>query len=154
MILLWKAVVLEVGVKGLQAHAQNVWFAKNLIRSPENRVKMAPNVVWLQKMVPNVCMKTHETYFGSYTKKRSSWSLWGKMYWQKLHKIFSVKFGEIRAKFCTPEIGLLLHLWWKVTSAPVAPHLKGQRGKGPPPCLHSPARLCILLHTHSLYSLL
>jgi len=29
----------------------------------------------------------------------------------------------------TPNICLLLHLWWKGTSAAVAPLLKGQRGK-------------------------
>jgi len=43
-------------------------------------------------------------YFGGYTKKKSSWSLWEKIYRQKLHKNFSGKFGEIRAKFCTPDL--------------------------------------------------
>jgi len=33
MILLWKAVVLEVGV---QAHTQKFWFAENLDNIPEN----------------------------------------------------------------------------------------------------------------------
>jgi len=36
MILLWKAVVLEVGMQELQAHPQKFWFAENLGKSPEN----------------------------------------------------------------------------------------------------------------------
>ena len=36
MMLLWKAVVLEVGV---QAHPQKVWFDENLGKSPENSGK-------------------------------------------------------------------------------------------------------------------
>ena len=36
MILLWKAVVLEVGVQEVQAHPQKFWFAENLGNIPEN----------------------------------------------------------------------------------------------------------------------
>ena len=47
-------------------------------------------------------------------------------------KSFSGKFKEIRKKFfATPKICLLLKLWRKSTSAPVAPLLKGQRDKCP-----------------------
>ena len=37
--------------------------------------------------------------------------------------------GNLGKILRTPKICLLLHLWWKGTSAPVAPLLKGQRGK-------------------------
>jgi len=58
--------------------------------------------------------------------------LWKRICRQKLHKIFSGKFGEIRAKtFATPKICLLLNLWWKSNSNLVAPLLKGQRDKCP-----------------------
>ena len=36
MILLRKAVLLEMGVKGLQAHPKKFWFPENLGKSPEN----------------------------------------------------------------------------------------------------------------------
>ena len=43
-------------------------------------------------------------FFGSHTKKRSSWSLWEKSCRQKSQNNFSGKFGEIRAKIIhTPK---------------------------------------------------
>jgi len=39
MLLLWKAVVLELGVQGLQAHLKKFWSAENLGKSPENQLK-------------------------------------------------------------------------------------------------------------------
>ena len=85
--------LLEVGVQGLQAHPQKFWFAENLGKSPENPGKTGAQ-----------CLhgKHTRSYFGGYTKNKSSWFLWEKIYRQKLHKNFSGKFGEIRANFCTP----------------------------------------------------
>jgi len=93
------------------------------------RVKMAPNVVWLQKVAPKVCRKNMKTFFRSYTKKRFSWSLWRICVGKSCTKNFSGKFlGKSGKILRTPKICLLLHLWWKGTSAPVATLLKGQRG--------------------------
>ena len=39
MILLWKAVVLVVGVQGLQAYPKKFLFAENLGKRPENRAR-------------------------------------------------------------------------------------------------------------------
>jgi len=36
MILLWKAVALEMGEQGVQAHTQKFWFAEKLGNIPEN----------------------------------------------------------------------------------------------------------------------
>jgi len=36
MILLWKAVLLEVGLQGVQAHSQKFWFDEILGKIPEN----------------------------------------------------------------------------------------------------------------------
>jgi len=60
MILLWKAVVLEVRV---QAHPQKFWFAENLGKIPENPGKNGTQRCLLQKMAPKVCKKTHEEFF-------------------------------------------------------------------------------------------
>jgi len=56
MILLWKAVLLEVVVQGVQALPKSSDLLKIL-------VQMAPSVAWLQKMAPKVCKKTHEDLF-------------------------------------------------------------------------------------------
>jgi len=41
---------------------QNSW--KIWAKSLKIRKKIAPNVVWLQKMAPTVCKKSHEDFFG------------------------------------------------------------------------------------------
>ena len=59
-----------------------------------------------------------------------------------------LKFGQ--KSFTTPKISLLLNLWWKSTSAPVAPLLKGQGMNTPaiPPSSGVPVH--INLHALSL----
>ena len=103
MILLWKTVVLEVGMQGLQAHPQKFWFSENLCKSPENPGKNGAQRFWLQKMAPKVYIKTHENLFLEVTKKEVFISLWKKICRQKFHKNFSGKFGETRAKFFSPQ---------------------------------------------------
>ena len=151
MILLWKAAVLEMGLQGLQAHPQKFCFAENLGKSPEGLGKNGAHVVWLQKVAPKFCLETHEGLFGSYTRERSSWPLWKKICWQKLHKkLFGQVWGNSGKILCTPKICLLLYLWWKVTSTPVALILKGQGGKtlAMPP--FSDVSMHIILHALSL----
>jgi len=119
------------------------------------RVKIAPNVVWLKKMAPKVCIKkTWRPFFGGCTKKRSSRSLWDKICSQKLHKKFSGKFGEIRAKSFAPQTFACSYAYDEKAPPPPLPLFDWAEGEMPSPCLHSPASLCILFYTHSLYSLL
>jgi len=51
---------------------------------------MAPFVVWLQKIVPNVCRKTHQDPFLEVTSKQGP--IWEKICWQKSHKKL---FGQV-----------------------------------------------------------
>jgi len=68
------------------------------------RVKIAPNVVWLQKLAPKVCIKTHEELFLVVTPKRDLHDLCGRKFVSKsCTKNFSGKFGEIRAKSFAPQ---------------------------------------------------
>jgi len=93
-----------------------------------------------------------KTFFGGYAKKRSSWSLWGKICRQKLHKKLSGQLWGNSGKILRiPKMCLLLHLWWKDTSAPVSPLLKGQRGKCPrnASILRRP---CVYYFIHTLFT--
>ena len=131
------------GSAGSQAYPQKFWFAENLGKSLNTWLKIAPNVVWLQKMAPTICIKIHEDlFFRAYTKKKSSWSLWEKICRQKLHKNISGKFGEIRAKSFAPQKFACSYTWWKGIFAPVALFWKSRNGNVLS-CLHSPASLCI-----------
>jgi len=64
----------------IQAKYLKIW-----TNSLKIRAKIASNVVWLQKMAPNVYRKTHEDLFfwGGHIKKRSLWYLWEKICRQK-----------------------------------------------------------------------
>jgi len=54
----------------VQAQPQKFWFVENPGKIPENlgkfsenRAEKAANVVWFQKIAPNVCRKTYEGLF-------------------------------------------------------------------------------------------
>jgi len=133
MLLLWKAVVLELGVQGLQAYLQKFDLLKIWAKALKISVKMAPNIVWLKKAAPKVCIETHEDFFLEVTPKRGLHDLCGRKFVGKscTKKLFR-KVWENPGKILRMlKICLLLHLWWKGTSAPVAPLLKGQFGKRP-----------------------
>jgi len=73
-----------------------------------------------------------KTFFWRLPQKEVFMVLWKRIWRQKLHKkLFGQVWGNSGKILCTPKICLLLHLWWKGTSAPVAPLLKGQRRKCP-----------------------
>jgi len=87
MILLSKAGVLEEGVRGLQPQPHKFWLAKNLGKSPENPGKnTAQHCLPSKNGAQGLHKNTWTPFFGGYTKKRSSWSLWEKTLRQKLHK--------------------------------------------------------------------
>ena len=154
--LLWKSVVLEVGVQRLQAHPKLFWFAENLGKSPENPGRKGSNVVWLQKMATKVCIKTHhEDLFLEITPKRGLHDFGGRKFvGKRCTKNFSGMFGEIWAKsFASQKFACSYTYDEKAPPRPL--HLFWQsRGGNAFACLHSPASLCILFYTHSLYSLL
>ena len=143
MILLWKAVVLEVGWRGCKRTPNSFDLLKIWVKALKIRVKMAPNVVWLQKMAPNVCIKTHETLFWRLHQKEVFMIFVGENLWAKVaQKLFGQNLGNS---------GEILHPRNLPASAPMMKsHLRPRRpsferteGERTPPCLHSPARLCI-----------
>jgi len=102
-------------------------------KSLKIRVKMAPNVVWHQKMIPKVHGKTHEDLFLEATPKKVFVILVGKNLWAKIaQKAFRASLGKFgQESFALPEICVLLHLWWKVTFVSIAHLLQGRREKCP-----------------------
>ena len=98
-------------------------------------VKMASNVVWLHAVGSTVCIKKHESVILEVTPKRGLHDLCGRKFAGKVaQKTFRQVWGESGKILRTSKICLLLHLWWKGTSSPVATLLKGQKGK----CLAMP----------------
>jgi len=103
MILLWEAVVLELGVHGLQTQTQKVWFAENLSKNLDNPCKNGAQHCLLQKVARKVCIKTHEDLSLEVTSKRGFHDLCGRKFLGKSCAInFSGKFAEIRAKSSAP----------------------------------------------------
>jgi len=103
-------------------------------------------------MAPKVCIKPHEDLF---------WRLHQKDVFMifvrenVLAKVAQTPFGQVWGDsskiLLTPKLCLLLHLWWKGTSAPIAPLLKEQRGKCPrhAPILRHP---CAYSSTRTLFT--
>jgi len=121
---------------------------------PKICVKMAPNLAWLQNMAPKVRRKSHEPFLEITPK--SLHDLRGIEFVDtSCTKNFSWKFGEIRTK-------ILRHTKNSLNPKPIAKrHLRPRCSPFerieewmPLPWFHLPASLCILIYTHSLYSLL
>jgi len=72
-----------------------------------------PNVVCLQKMVPNVCRKTNDDlFFGGHTEKGLNDLCGRKFVGKSRTKTSRTSLGRFGQKsFATPKIFLLLHLW-------------------------------------------
>ena len=128
VILLWKAVVLEVGE---QAHPQKFWFAKNLSKITENPgINGAQRCLTSKYDTQGLKKNTWRPIFGGPTEKCFSWSLWEKICRQNYTKNFSGKFGEIRAKILrTPKNSPALTSTMKRHIGLHCLLLKGQRGK-------------------------
>jgi len=133
MILLWNAVVLEVGVRGCKHTPKSFDLLKIWVKSLKIRVYMAPSVLRLQKMAPRVCRKTHEDFTLEVTPKKELHDLCGRKFVGKIaQKTFRASLGKFGQKsFAVPKICLLLHLWWKGTSASIVPFWKGRGGNAP-----------------------
>ena len=132
MILSWKAVVLRWGCRGCKRTPKS-WFADDLSKSPENPGKNSSQRCLASKNGAQGLHKNlfFEDLFMDVTPKRDLHDLCGRKFVGKsCTKNFSGKFEQIRAKSFA-KICLLLHRWWKGTSAPVTPLLKGQKGKCP-----------------------
>jgi len=123
MILLWKTVVLKVGVQWLQAHPQKVWFAENLGKNA-NKSCSKNGAQGLQK-------NTWRSFFEVTPKKRLN-DLCGRNFVGKSCTKNWACLGKFGKRFFGPQkIWLLLHQWQKGTSDPITPLLKRQRGKCP-----------------------
>jgi len=130
VILLWKEVVLEVGVKGCKCTPENFDFLKVWAKALKIRVSMAPSVVWLQRMAPKVSKKTWRPFFGGHTKKRSWWSLWEKICRQNCtKKLFCQVWGNSGKNPPHSQKFTCSYTCDEKVPPPPLPPLKGQRGK-------------------------
>jgi len=154
MILLWQAVVLEVGVQGLHVHPKKFWFAENLGKSVENPGKnVAQHCLTSENGAQSLHKNTWRPFF-EVTLNIGLHDLCGRKFVGKSCTItFRASLGKFGKILRTPKVCLVLRLWRKGNSVPLPLFWKG-RGEMLSPCLHSPASLCILFYTHSLYSLL
>ena len=113
--------------------------------------KWRPILFDIIKWHPRFTEKHMNTFFGCRSKKSLHDHCGRKCVGKNCPKSFSGKFGDIRAKTLrSPKICLLLHPWWKGTSAPIDPHLQGRRGKCPAMPPFSGVRVHIILHALSL----
>ena len=154
MILLWKAVMLEVKVKGVQSHPQKLWFAENLGNIPENPHKNgAQHCLTSKNGAQGLQKNTWRSFWRSYQKglndlcerefvdksctKTLQWSL--------------EKFGQ--KSFASPKI--CLDAPKPMVERPLQPRCSPfERTEGwmPPPCLHLPASLCTFRRPCAHYS--
>ena len=133
MILLWKAVVFEGGVQGLQEHPQKFLICWKSGQKPwKSGWKWCPTSFDFKKWRPRFTWKHMKIFFWRLHQKEVFMILWEKICRHKLlQKLFGQVCGNSGKILCTQKICLLLHLWRSGTSAPVAPLLNGQRGNGP-----------------------
>jgi len=128
MILLWKAVVLEMGAQRLKAYTQKFWFAEYLHKN------------------------TWRPLFGGYTKKMFWWSLWERICRQKLHKNLFGRVWENSGKNPSPPKKFACSYTYDEKSHPPPLPLfwKGRGGKAlviPP---FSGVSVHVILHAVSL----
>jgi len=97
--------VLEVECRGCKLTPKSFHLLKIWAKALKVRVKIAPNVVRLQKMAPKICINTRENLFLEVTPKTGLHDLYGRKFVGKsCPKNFSGKFGEIKAKsFAHPK---------------------------------------------------
>ena len=127
MILLWKVVVSEVEVRGVQVHPKSFDLLKSWENLRKSEYKWRPALFHFKKWHPRFAVKHMKTFFGGHTKKRSSWSLWEEICRQNCTKTFRANLGKFWQKsFAFPTNCLFLHLWWKGTSVYIVPFRKGR----------------------------
>jgi len=125
MTLIWTAVVL-VGGGGASAPTK-------VFICWKSAWKWRPTTLLdFKKWRPRFAENRMKTFFGGHTKKGFH-DLRGRVFAGKsCKKTFRKSLGKFGQKsFATPKISLLLNLWWKGTSTPIAPLLKGQRDECP-----------------------
>jgi len=104
MIPLWKSVVLDVGVQGLQAHFQIFCFVENLGKSPGNPGKNCAQRCLTSRNGVRGSHKNTWRPFLKIIRKRDLHDLCGRKFVDKsCTKNFSDKFGEIWAKSFAPQ---------------------------------------------------
>jgi len=154
-ILLWKAVVFEVGVHGLQAHPKMFWFAENLGKSPENPGKNGTQRCLTSKNgAQGLHKNTWIPFSGGYTKKRFSWFCGRKFVGKSCTKTFWASLGKFGKNPSHPKNLPVPTPMIKRHLRPRCPSFERAEREIPSPRLHSLASLCMLFYTHSLYSLL
>ena len=86
-----------MGLQGVEVHPQKFWFVEIQIKP----WKSGQNGTWLQKMVPNVCRKTHQSCFW---RSHQKGFFMGEKLLAKVTQNFSGKFGGLWGKILrTPK---------------------------------------------------
>ena len=141
------------GGRKMQAHTLKFWFSENLGNILDNPRKHGAQRCLTSKNRAQGLQKKIWKPFLEATPKKVVWFLWRKFVGKSCTKHFSAKFGEIRAKILRnfknvpdPKLMMKRHLRPRCSS------FERTGGWMPPPCLHLPSSLCILFHTHSVYS--
>jgi len=155
MILLWKAVVLGVECRGCKRTHKSFDLLKMWAKALKIRVKIATNVVSLQKMASKVCIKNPWKPFLEVTQKRGLHDLCGrKVVGKSCTKTFRATLWKFGQNPSHPKNLPAPTPMMKRYLRPCCPSLERAEREMPSPCLHSPASLCRLFYTHSPYSLL
>jgi len=124
----------------------------SLAKALKIRVKIAPNVVWFEKMAPIFALKHMKTFIGGYTKNRSSWSLWEKICRQKLHKKLFGQIWRTSGKILRTSKFACSYTYDKKAPRLCCPSFERAEEEMPSPCLHSRSSLCVVFYTYSLFT--
>ena len=142
----------DAGVESASPKVLICWKSCQKLYKKKIRVKMAPNVVWFQKMTPKVWIKTHKDHFLEVTPKRGLHDFCGRKFAGKsCTKNFSGKFGEIRAKsFASQKLACSYTYDEKAPPPPLPLFWQGRGGNAlvMPPFSGVPVH--IILHALSL----
>ena len=89
---------------GVRLHLQKFWFVENPSKLLKTWAQMAANVVWFQKMAPNISIKTYESLFWRLYQKKVSmiFDLCGDNLQAKSHKTFRESLGKFGQNLSHP----------------------------------------------------
>jgi len=150
-ILLWKAVVLEVGVKGLQAHPQNFCFVEILSKSPENPGKNGAQCCLTSKNSAQCLHENTRDLILEVTPKRVLHDLCGrKCKGKSCTKTFRASLGKFVQNFTPQKFACFYTCDEKSPPPPLPLVWKGRGGKAPAMPPVSGASVHIMLHALSL----
>jgi len=146
MILLWKAVVLEVGVQGVKAHPKNFDLLKIWAKSLKIRV-YTQRCLTSKHDTQSLQKNTWRPFFGGHTQKGVH-DLCGKKILGKIaQKTFRASLGKFGQNSFALQKFACSYTYDEKALPPPLPPFERAVGEMLLPCLHPPASLCILFYT-------